>query len=373
MAEFPALPLWTDSYLSDTMDLTLEQHGAYLKLLMIAWRDNDCSLPADDARIARMLGITNRKWGTLRAHIIPFWTLEDGRFYQKKLTICREKVKDIKEKRVAAGIKSAEVKALKTNNAVPTHVADVLQQNPQHPINTSQASKTKTINTETPSTTTETHTEPNPFETNPTHNEDVVNEKKAEKLDSKYNPNLGQVTVQDAARQLMRQRAAEVTPPNLLWERETIINQFMTFHISRENAEALHDGARKMLERKELAEIIGDIKAQNGTREQLQKTIGEAVVRKQEESQKIMHNPSVQIQYMQAWGRLAHKLRGEKGEQEYQMWIKPVRVEEASDHNLTLRCSKSVANQIQNSELKKRIIDLWKIHTNDEITLQFVE
>jgi uncharacterized protein YdaU (DUF1376 family) len=47
MAEFPALPLWTDAYLADTADLNEREHGCYLILLMIAWRRPDCALPND--------------------------------------------------------------------------------------------------------------------------------------------------------------------------------------------------------------------------------------------------------------------------------------------------------------------------------------
>ena len=42
MATFPALPLWTDAYLSDTDHLTFEEHGVYLRLLMMIWRNPEC-------------------------------------------------------------------------------------------------------------------------------------------------------------------------------------------------------------------------------------------------------------------------------------------------------------------------------------------
>jgi hypothetical protein len=44
MAEYPFLPLWTDAYFADTRHLTLEQHGAYLLLIIEAWRRADCCI-----------------------------------------------------------------------------------------------------------------------------------------------------------------------------------------------------------------------------------------------------------------------------------------------------------------------------------------
>lgn len=47
MAEFPALPLWTDAYLADTGHLTFEEHGLYLNLLILMWRSPECRIPND--------------------------------------------------------------------------------------------------------------------------------------------------------------------------------------------------------------------------------------------------------------------------------------------------------------------------------------
>lgn len=53
MAEFPAMPLWTDAYLADCGHLSDAEHGRYLMLLMHLWRAPSQRLPNDDAWLAR--------------------------------------------------------------------------------------------------------------------------------------------------------------------------------------------------------------------------------------------------------------------------------------------------------------------------------
>lgn len=92
MAQFPAMPLWTDAYLGDTLHLSLEEHGAYLKLLMIMWRSDDGCILDDDRRISTMLGITLKKWtGKIKPAIWPFLEPKsDGKVTQKKLQKVRK-------------------------------------------------------------------------------------------------------------------------------------------------------------------------------------------------------------------------------------------------------------------------------------------
>lgn len=88
MAEFPALPFWTDSYLADTRHLSTLEHGAYLLLLMEAWRRPTCSLPDDDKMLARLAGLSVHEWYEIKPTIMAFFT-RDGRsktMHQKRLT-----------------------------------------------------------------------------------------------------------------------------------------------------------------------------------------------------------------------------------------------------------------------------------------------
>lgn len=85
MAEFPALPLWTDAYLADTGHLTTLEHGAYLLLLMTMWR-NGGSLPNDDKRLARFARLTAGQWKRIKPTIMEFFTVEGDEIMQTRLT-----------------------------------------------------------------------------------------------------------------------------------------------------------------------------------------------------------------------------------------------------------------------------------------------
>lgn len=78
MADYPKMPLWTDRYLADTRHLNRAQHGSYLLLLMEAWRRPRCSLPDDDAMLARLAGCTLEEWKADKPVIMALWKL-DGR------------------------------------------------------------------------------------------------------------------------------------------------------------------------------------------------------------------------------------------------------------------------------------------------------
>ena len=113
MAEFPALMIWTDAYFGDTNHLDTEEHGAYLLLLMTAWRVADCSLPDDDARLARMCRCTKKRWvEKLRPVVAPFFVIEDGRWTQKRLTKQKKHCEQVRLKKAEA----ARAKHMKYND-----------------------------------------------------------------------------------------------------------------------------------------------------------------------------------------------------------------------------------------------------------------
>lgn len=86
MAEFPALQLWTDAYLGDTTHLTTIEHGAYLLLLMAAWRSPDCRLPDDDKMLARYARLSPGQWARIKPIMLTFWEVKSSFWSQRRLT-----------------------------------------------------------------------------------------------------------------------------------------------------------------------------------------------------------------------------------------------------------------------------------------------
>jgi uncharacterized protein YdaU (DUF1376 family) len=113
MAEFPALPLWTDAYLGDTTHLTTIEHGAYLLLLMTAWRTRDCALPDDDRLLARYARCGPQQWKRLRGILAPFFNIEDGVWTQRRLTDERGTVERYRQQQIEKGKAGAVAKSLK--------------------------------------------------------------------------------------------------------------------------------------------------------------------------------------------------------------------------------------------------------------------
>lgn len=125
MAEFPAMPLFTDAYMADTRHLTAAQHGAYLLLLMTAWRMPDCKLPNDDVFLSRCAAMNLRTWKANKDVVMAFWKLDDEqKFTQSRLLDERKFVDDKRSKNSDAG----KASALKRLNRGSTSVQPKLNQ-----------------------------------------------------------------------------------------------------------------------------------------------------------------------------------------------------------------------------------------------------
>jgi uncharacterized protein YdaU (DUF1376 family) len=86
MTAHPSLPLFTDAYLSDTIQLSTEEHGAYLLLLISMWRAPGQFLPDDETKLARFVRArTAGRWRDLRRTLEPFFIIADGKWRHKRL------------------------------------------------------------------------------------------------------------------------------------------------------------------------------------------------------------------------------------------------------------------------------------------------
>lgn len=80
------LPLFPADYLADTQHLSTEEHGAYLLLMMTAWMQDDCTLPDDDRKLARITRLSLRQWKAMRETMLDFWSVSGGRWVNRRLS-----------------------------------------------------------------------------------------------------------------------------------------------------------------------------------------------------------------------------------------------------------------------------------------------
>jgi len=147
----PAFQFYVRDWLSSgkVATMTLEQQGAYMRLLCFAWLDDDCSLPNDDAELASLSGMGER-WFTNGSQVVRRCFTEmpnnPSRLVNERLVVEREKQAEWRKKSAEGGRKSgktrrlakrtnAEAKTNQTTNQKPTLLSAVcsLQNNPLPP------------------------------------------------------------------------------------------------------------------------------------------------------------------------------------------------------------------------------------------------
>lgn len=84
MADFPALPLWTDSWVADTKHLSRTERGTYCDLLVLMWRSPGCRVPNDDVWLGKRLGMTPAEVTTELRPLIAEFCKNDGNWLMQK-------------------------------------------------------------------------------------------------------------------------------------------------------------------------------------------------------------------------------------------------------------------------------------------------
>jgi uncharacterized protein YdaU (DUF1376 family) len=112
----PYFPMYPSDFEAKTSHLTLEEDGAYNRLLRLCWMTPGCSLPDDPTWIARRMRIDMDTFARVVAPLLDeFFTRAKGRVQSPKLSRISDETNEKHTRRVEAGKKGGRpAKALKT-------------------------------------------------------------------------------------------------------------------------------------------------------------------------------------------------------------------------------------------------------------------
>jgi uncharacterized protein YdaU (DUF1376 family) len=98
------MPFYVGDYLRDTAHLSLEEHGAYSRLLLNMWGQRG-HLPLDHARLARLAGTSRKKWERIWPVIAGFFEVDkaNGSITQKRLALELDRARDRRRKASESG------------------------------------------------------------------------------------------------------------------------------------------------------------------------------------------------------------------------------------------------------------------------------
>lgn len=122
------MPLYIGDYLSDTMHLTTEQHGAYLLLIMAYWK-NGGALPASDSQLAAICRMTVDAWSNARGVLADFFDVtNDGKWSSKRV---EKEMREAGQKKAKAVQKAANAAAARWDK-VSVDAPSIPQAMPEH-------------------------------------------------------------------------------------------------------------------------------------------------------------------------------------------------------------------------------------------------
>jgi uncharacterized protein YdaU (DUF1376 family) len=104
--------MYPTDFEADTSHLTLEEDGAYNRLLRLMWMTHGCSLPDNQAWIARRMRVSMQEFESIVLPVIDeFFTRSGGRILSKRLREEFEKADETYKRRSEAGKKGGRPKA----------------------------------------------------------------------------------------------------------------------------------------------------------------------------------------------------------------------------------------------------------------------
>lgn len=129
MAAPPYMQVWVADWTADVQSLSCEQDGAYWRLIRAMWR-NHGRLVNDEAQLARIVGLSVKKWRVHAPVVLAFFRVVDGDLVHGKLTETLLSVAQKSSERAAAGAKGGAAKALKNKKPSLAKATDLPEQTP---------------------------------------------------------------------------------------------------------------------------------------------------------------------------------------------------------------------------------------------------
>lgn len=125
----PYFPMYPTDFEAKTSHLTLEEDGAYNRLLRLCWMSPGCSLPDDDAWIKRRMRVDQDTFDrVVKVVLDEFFTRSNGRLSNARLIEEFEKSNAAHQRRKSAGSKGGNAKALKTKESAPSNATSMPEQ-----------------------------------------------------------------------------------------------------------------------------------------------------------------------------------------------------------------------------------------------------
>lgn len=109
MASLPYMQFYVADYLADTAHLSIEEHGAYMLLLMNYWQRGK-PLDNRNGRLAHVLRVSNDRWNELETVLSEFFEIDGDSWIHHRVERELEHVRRQQNQRSAAGRASAKAR-----------------------------------------------------------------------------------------------------------------------------------------------------------------------------------------------------------------------------------------------------------------------
>ena len=133
------MQLYVSDFVGDTLQLSTEQIGAYMLILMAMWNAGG-RLPDDDAKLARVARLSLKRWRAISGDLLTFFERESGEIGHKRLTRELHKAQGKSEARAAAGARGGAATALKTKAHPPANAGALPRHSPDSRSQSEKAS-----------------------------------------------------------------------------------------------------------------------------------------------------------------------------------------------------------------------------------------